>query len=111
MPRHLCSELVAVTWGDCEGCGNLEEIGEWTALVLLEDFVPRGTQIRIRCEGYELKGFVETYEFEEPMGFFVEVRLDPESRWSPKWFTPQHLLAFQSEPARKVFPLPVASGY
>jgi hypothetical protein len=111
MPRHLCSELVAVAWGDYEGHGNLEEIGEWTALVLVEDFVPRDTKLRIQCQGHELKGLVEAYEFEAPLGFFVEVRLDPDSRWSEKWFTPQHLLAFQGEPVPKVFPLAMASGY
>jgi hypothetical protein len=111
MAYHLCSELVSVAWDDTEGCGNLEEIGEWTALVLLEERIPRGARVRIQCEQHQLKGFVETCIFEEPFGFFVEVRLDPDSRWSEKWFAPQHLLTFQIESEPKAFPLGVASGY
>jgi len=111
MAYHLCSELVAVAWDDTEGCGNLEEIGEWTAALLLEDPVPRGARVRIQCQEHQLKGFVETCTFSEPLGFFVGVRLDPDSRWSEKWFTPQHLLVLQSEPDPKVIPLRMASGY
>lgn len=111
MGYHMCSELVSITWDDGERCGNLEEIGEWTALVLLEDPIPRGSRARIQCEEHELKGFVTACDFVEPLGFFVEVRLDPDSRWSEKWFTPQHLLSFQSEPDAKAFPLGIASGY
>ena len=111
MAYHMCSELVTVTWENGEDCGNLEEIGEWTALVLLENPVPSGTRLRIQCEEHQLKGFVETCISEEGVGFFVGVRLEPDSRWSEKWFAPRHLLVLQSEREAKVFPLAMASGY
>jgi hypothetical protein len=111
MAYHLCSELVSVAWDDTEGCGNLEEIGEWTAMLLLEDPVPRGAKVHIQCQEHQLRGFAETCTFEEPLGFFVGVRLDSDSRWSEEWFTPQHLLALQSGPFPKAFHLGMASGY
>src|SRR5260370_20800823 len=111
MAYNLCSELVSVAWDDTEGCANLEEIGEWTALLLLEDPVPPGARTRIQCGQHQLSGYVETCTLEEPLGFFVEVRLDPDSRWSEEWFTPQHHLALRSEPDSKVFHLGIASGY
>ena len=111
MSYHLCSELVSVSWHDTARCGNLEEIGEWTALLLLDDPVPRGAKIRIQCQAHQLCGSVETCTSEPPLGFFVAVRLDPDSRWSEKWFTPQHYLALQCEPVPKALPLRLASGY
>lgn len=74
---YLCSELVTITWDDGERCGNLEQIGEWTTLVLLEDPIPLGSRAHIRCKEYELKGVVTACEVEEPLGFFVEVGLGP----------------------------------
>jgi len=96
--RHLCSELVSLS---CTGkggqplslSGNLEEIGEWSAVVLTESPLPRRTRVRVTCETHQLKGLVRSCTREESLGFFVEVRLDPGSRWSEQWFTPRHLLA------------------
>ncbi len=111
---HFCSELVTVAPLDGGGPaavpGNLEEIGEWNALVLTEAAVQRGATVRVSCETHELRGVVESCVSEEPLGYFVEVRLDPESRWSEQWFAPKHLLAL-CKPAPQVFHLVFASGY
>jgi len=63
--RHLCSELVSLS---CTGkggqplslSGNLEEIGEWSAVVLTESPLPRRTRVRVTCETHQLKGLVRS---------------------------------------------------
>lgn len=96
--HHLCSELVSVdrvsrkrTGTPIEG--NLEEIGEWSALVLTQKSIPTGTKIRVRGKSHELKGSVRSCTFDGLLGFFLDIELDDESRWSEKWFTPEHLLS------------------
>ena len=102
----MCSELVSLTCTK-DGRptslrGNLEEIGEWSALVLMESPIPRRTRVSVSCEDHQLKGFVRSCWHEHPLGFFVEVRLYPSSRWSEQWFTPQHLLALWGDLQSKV---------
>jgi hypothetical protein len=97
-PRDLCSELVSIACPYRSGQqravpGNLEEIGECSALVLAESEILKGTRVRVACESNELKGFVESCTYEPSLGFFVEVQLDRESHWSEKWFAPEHLFA------------------
>ncbi len=95
---YLCSELVSVSWEDPQGrrrsgVANLEEIGETSAMLLAESIVPRGSTVYITSGEHHLRGTVEGITFDRVLGFFVEVALQPESRWSEKWFTPAHLLA------------------
>jgi hypothetical protein len=96
LERHWCSEIVSIARRGKDGrlqsiMGNLEEIGERTLVVLTECVVPLGTWMRIRCRNYELKGIAESREFEGGLGFFVKVRLAPESRWTMRQFAPEHL--------------------
>lgn len=111
---HMCSELVSVeALGQGPAAvvpGNLEEIGEWNALVLTEAPLPRGAKVRVTCGSYQLKGIVESCRRDDVLGYFVELRLSPESRWSEDWFAPQHLLAL-SKFQPQVFDLVLASGY
>lgn len=94
--QHLCSELVSVARlsGDRPNevlDGNLEEIGEWSALLLLQNAVPIGTKVEVKGETNKLKGRVKSCTYDRLLGFYVEIELAPESRWSEKWFVPQHL--------------------
>lgn len=73
--------------------GNLEEIGEWSALILTQAAVPLGAKVRVKGEAHELKGFVRSCTFDRLLGFFVDIGLDEESRWTEKWFVPQHLFS------------------
>lgn len=84
--------------------GNLEEIGEWSALVLTEAAVPPGTKVRVKGEAHELKGRVRSCTFDRLLGFFIEIGLDAESRWSEKWFVPEHL--FMLCPTMRYFTYP-----
>ena len=95
--NHLCSELVSVTplsgGRSVEPLeGNLEEIGEWSALILTQAEVAPGTKIRVNGKAHSLHGFVRSCTFDRLLGFFVDIGLDEESRWSEKWFRPEHLL-------------------
>jgi hypothetical protein len=71
--------------------GNLEEIGEWSALVLTQTAVSPGTKVRVKRQTEELTGSVRSCTFDRVLGFFIDIRLDIESRWSEKWFVPEHL--------------------
>jgi hypothetical protein len=114
MCRHLCSELVFITRADRRGrqaiLGNLEEIGEWFVEVLTESAFPRDAVVRIVSKAQHLEGVVEACTRQQPLGFFVKVRLSPQSRWSERWFTPQHLLRLWSGTQTKASPLRAASG-
>jgi|ERR1700733_5479949 len=96
--HHLCSELVSVSLlsGGRPALvldGNLEEIGEWSALILTQNALTPGTRVRVKGKARELKGFVRSCTFDRLLGFFVDIGLDAESRWCEKWFVPQHLFA------------------
>ena len=113
--RHLCSELVFITRADRRRrpamLANLEEIGEWFAEVLTDCAFPRDATVRIVSKAHQLEGVVEACTRHQPLGFFVKVRLSPQSRWSDRWFTPQHLLQLWSGAQPKASPLKAASGY
>jgi hypothetical protein len=109
--RYPCSELINLTFSDGRGqSANLEEIGEISALVLTEQPVPRGAKLKIYCGGHTLKGIAGACSFDKILGYFVEIRLDAASRWSPQWFAPGHLLVLARTPTRAL-PLAMASGY
>jgi hypothetical protein len=111
--RYLCSHLVSVIAQSREPQpvlpGNLEEIGETSALLSTSRPICRGTKIRIECARHRLYGVVQISSFEESMGYLLEVELDAESRWSEDRFTPDHLLKINGMP--QVFPVGLASGY
>ena len=113
--RQLCSELVFITRTDRVGrpamMGNLEEIGEWCAEILTDCSFPRAAAVRIVSKTHQLEGVVENCRRHQSLGFFVKVKLAPESRWSERWFTPQHLLRLWSGAQPKVSTLKAASGY
>jgi hypothetical protein len=113
--RHLCSELVFITRADRSGrnaiLGNLEEIGEWFAEILTDTAFPRATPVKIVTKEHQMEGFVEGCRRDRELGFFIKVRLSPNSRWSDRWFTPKHLLQLWSGTQPKVSPLKAASGY
>jgi hypothetical protein len=72
--------------------GNLEEIGGRSALVLTECPLPVGSRVHIACRSHVLKGATTSCELHHALGYFLEIRLAPASRWSRRWFSPQHLL-------------------
>jgi hypothetical protein len=104
--RHICSELVSI--GGLSGhsavqvlSGNLEEIGEQSALILTEASVTRGTKVRVKGESHEMKGCVRSCTFDPPLGFFIEIELYTESRWLEKSFVPEHLFELRPSTYRE----------
>jgi hypothetical protein len=73
--------------------GNLEEVGEWSALILTQNALSPGTKVRIWGKTHKIKGYVRSCKYDRMLGFFVDIGLDPGSRWSEKWFRPEHLFA------------------
>jgi hypothetical protein len=111
--HHLCSEIVSVARLSGRRSaktldGNLEEIGQRSALILMQDAVPPGTRVEVKGKTHNLKGFVRRCTFDKLLGFFVDIRLDATSLWSEKWFVPEHLFAlcpsmrYFTEPGPKV---------
>jgi hypothetical protein len=99
---YWCSERISIRIDRPNSrpvTGNLEEIGEWSALVLTTAPFARGSRIAMSGQTHQLKGRVESWSYEPELGYFIEVRLD-ESPWSDRWFTPQHLLALWSHDAQ-----------
>jgi hypothetical protein len=94
--RYLCSELVTVEFADGGGErsleGNLEEISEERATVLTNSEIPSSTAVRIRCEAHWLRGVVESASYDLALGYFHEIVLDDDSRWSEERYRPMHLL-------------------
>jgi hypothetical protein len=95
--RRWCSELVSVICRHQDGrllkvSGNLEEIGESSALVLTESGIRLGTKVIVDCGTHQLRGVVESRSLDEHLGFFVEIRLSSGCHWSQQWFAPEHLL-------------------
>jgi hypothetical protein len=95
--RRWCSELVSVLCRHDDGRlfkvpGNLEEIGESSALILTEASIRLGTKVIVACRRHKLRGVVESRSLDEHLGFFVEIRLNTGSQWSQRWFSPEHLL-------------------
>jgi hypothetical protein len=72
--------------------GNLEEIGERSALVLTERPLPMASRAHIACREHILRGVITSCEFHSELGYFVEIEFAPASRWSRYWFSPLHLL-------------------
>jgi hypothetical protein len=100
---HLCSELVTFSWTDTSQVGhrtmvgNLEEIGEWKARILLDRPVAKGAKATVTAGNNKLTGTVRSWVFEAEIGYMVDVELDRNSRWSASWFQPEHMLCIQSE--------------
>ena len=113
--RNLCSHLASVICGTRKrptqiASGNLEEIDERTAVLLVDTPIRTRTKVRISCQPHELKGVVQSCIFDNPLGFILNVRLDPTSRWSEQWFTPHHFLSLCANLRTKAMDLEPASG-
>ena len=97
LERNWCSELVSVvrvnrTGGSEAIAGNLEEIAEDSALVLAESPVPVQSRVHIACGTHVLRGVSRSCTFDPLLGYYVEVKLAPASRWCRAWFSPKHLV-------------------
>mgnify|MGYP000862461923 CR=1 FL=1 len=108
-PTYLCSELVSLQYVDAAGrqkrtTANLEEIGPNCASLLVEARIPRGARTTIETQGQRLQGYARGAVHEEPLGWFVDVKLSPDSSWSRRRYTPEHLLNAFRTPCRRTPP-------
>ena len=104
LERNWCSELVSlvrVSRGCAESIpGNLEEIGERMALIVTETRVPAGSRVHVACKSHVLRGIAKSCKFDRMLGYLIEIRLAPASRWSRAWFAPEHLVTFREQQLR-----------
>lgn len=95
--HYLCSELVRVDYEAGPGniqklVGNLEEISPASAVLLLDTNVRQGHALSFPAQKRQLRGVVESWVYEPPLGYFVSVRFEGEYKWSEEHFQPEHLL-------------------
>lgn len=95
--HYLCSDLVTVQFTDRAGrcqrvTANLEEIAPHRLSLLLDSRIPFGSHATVEMPGLTLRGHARRAEHSSDLGWFIEVRLAPDSRWSRERFTPAHLL-------------------
>jgi hypothetical protein len=109
MPEHsgrwrcLCSELVRVDYEAAPGAiqplvGNLEEISPTAAILLLETSVRRGQPLSFRVQNHHLRGVVDSWVYEPPLGYFVSVRFASGYEWREEHFRPAHALKVPRPP-------------
>jgi hypothetical protein len=102
--RYLCSELVRVDYEATPGTiqqldANLEEISPTAAVLLLDTSVQRGRTVSFRVQNHRLRGVVDSWVYEPPLGYFVSVSFSDGYRWCEEHFQPAHLLKL-ARPAR-----------
>jgi hypothetical protein len=95
--RYLCSELVRIDYEAAPGTiqqfvGNLEEISPTAAVLLLDTSVRRGQALSFLAQNHRLRGVVESWVYEPPLGYFVSVRFANGYQWREEHFRPAHLL-------------------
>ena len=100
LERNWCSELVSVVRVNRSGGsesipGNLEEIGEGSAVVLTEAPLPLQSRVHIACRTHVLRGVSKSCEYDPMLGYYIEIELAPASRWSRAWFAPRHLVTLR----------------
>ena len=94
--QYLCSQLVTIEYLDALGqnlslTGNLEEISPARLLVLSESNIPLGSSVVVQCQGHRLSGRIQKADRHDQLGWFWDIRLQGNSRWSEKLFLPEHL--------------------
>jgi len=94
--RYLCSEMVSVLYEDRfrstrRAIANLEDISTRTATLLCDQEIEPGQPVAFCSKGHDLYGVVSSSACEPLLGWYVTLRLQPASRWSPQWFQPEHL--------------------
>ena len=95
----LCADVVEARWTDKEGETQranalLEDISPSGACLQFESAVPLGVALHWGCPKKEFVGAVRYCVYRE-IGYFVGVEFEPQSKWSKKAYTPQHLLDLQ----------------
>jgi len=95
--RYLCSELVRVEYEATPGVileldANLEEISPQAAILLLDTSVRRGRPVSFRVQDRELRGVVDSWVYEPPLGYFVSIHFENGYEWHEAHFEPSHLL-------------------
>ena len=70
---------------------NLEGISTNSATLLCDEELEPGKPIVFCSKGHDLYGVVASRTFEPLLGWYVTLRLERSSRWTPQWFLPEHL--------------------
>jgi len=96
--NYQCSELVNVLYEDRLGntratIANLEEISSKSVTLLCDAPLDPGLPLSFSVKSHALYGFIQSCVPDPILGWFIKIRLDRCSRWSGRWFMPEHFLA------------------
>ncbi len=95
--RYLCSEVVTIDYEAAPGSiqqhdANLEEISLTAAVLLLDTSIRLGAAVSFRVQNHPLRGVVDSWVYQPPLGYFVSVRFASGFEWSETDFRPAHML-------------------
>jgi hypothetical protein len=88
--RHLCSQIVTLSWSGGSQLVNMEEIWETGAVLECEESVPAEIHAQVRWDGILLAGRISAVTAHE-FGWWVEMEFSPLTPWSPARALPAHL--------------------
>ena len=99
--RYLCSEIVSVLYEDRaheirQTHANLEEISSRSAMLLCDEPLEPALPVAFRSQGHDLYGTVASATYDRLLGWYIELRLDASSCWTPQWFVPDHHLCVRA---------------
>ena len=93
--RFLCADLVQVTWtakGQLhEHGGNLEDTSPSGCRLLMDQTIPEGTAVEIRCGSNVFNGTVRSTRASD-IGFDLGIQFTQKGTWKREDFEPRHLL-------------------
>jgi len=93
--RFLCADLVRVSWAADglahEDGGNLEDVSPSGCRLLMDQAIPEGTPIEIRCGETVFLSTVRYCRSSE-IGFDLGIQFSQTGTWNQEEFEPKHLL-------------------
>lgn len=106
--QMLCSDMVPLhvqmkSGGLHSRIVNLEQIWRSGAVFLSDTKVPRADRLWLVCGGRTFEGKIVRQEFQEELGYLVEIEFDRGHEWSCRKYRPKHMLNPMVIFARRVF--------
>jgi hypothetical protein len=91
----LCSEILDLHLQSRAGREravkvNLEEIWPSGALFQIDVKIPLSTTLRFSGGGFEFRGQAVSRTFLKGLGYFLQMRFQPDCTWSQRKFRPKH---------------------
>jgi hypothetical protein len=87
--RHLCLDVLQLTWGTSRECAILIEVWRSGGLLQTSVAIPEGSKLAIELDGRSRSATV-SHCGQDDYGFLVEVAMSP-ADWFPAGYKPAYL--------------------